>query len=852
MLLVGYFEGISSERGICWRVADSLSLREFTGIGLTGRMPEHSTWQFQRQSTFENDNDATETVLQTSLQGLIAPNGDELREQRSIDRDGNISTSSHAIDRALGLTIQSNQAAGVNVPAVQHLRGGELVLAENPNGSTMTYLYDALGRPTGQIDSSAGTNQTVYAANGQVTYTIEPNGATNHFGYDGQTGRMIAHTNAAGGTRFYRHDDLGNVTFQWGTADYPVRFEYDAYGKMEKMHTYRQVGADFSDPNLVAPVGDLTTWVYDPSTGLLQQKLDAASKGPTYQYDAAGRLTQRTWARGAVTDYTWNNAGQLHTVQYPASTTPGVINSYDRSGRRIQVQDGSGTRVYAYTNGLLAAETWTAGPLAGWKIDRSHDSLRRPTGYDLTQTGSNAQQVAYGYDTISRINQVIGHGITNTYTYAPNRPVLQSLVQGDVQTVSSHEYTYNNRNLRVRADREDGTYWTYSYDAKGQVTGGIKYTAAGQIIPGYVFGYNYDDIGNRVDAIENARQTDYTANPLNQYTQIDRPAFTHIRGAEISTNLSFKVDGDPAQKLDKWWYASPAVSNLVSDFEILAEDPAGNKNSTNLTLLTPSGQDQPQYDNDGNLTQDHLWDYYWSSENRLTGMIHRAGVDLGDKPKLRLSFSYDSQGRRWKKRVEEQNPTTGQYTERYTRYFVYDDWNLIAESAADGSISNTYTWGLDLSRTLQGAGGVGGLLSAETLYVLNGIQRASLPAFDGQGNVLSHTEGSSGKLAAWFEYDPFGQFLRGTRLYSNMPPYRWSTKVEDMETKFAYYGYRYYSPKNGRWINRDPIEEHGGKGLFGFIKNNSQNIVDLFGLRYRWVEGELAPPPDFGGILAGR
>ena len=72
---------------------------------------------------------------------------------------GNISTSSHAIDRALGLTIQSNQAAGVNVPAVQHLRGGELVLAENPNGSTMTYLYDALGRPTGQIDSSAGTNQ---------------------------------------------------------------------------------------------------------------------------------------------------------------------------------------------------------------------------------------------------------------------------------------------------------------------------------------------------------------------------------------------------------------------------------------------------------------------------------------------------------------------------------------------------------------------------------------------------------------------------------------------------------------------------------------------------------------------
>ena len=33
-LLVGYFEGIDSERGIAWRIADSLSLREFLGLGL--------------------------------------------------------------------------------------------------------------------------------------------------------------------------------------------------------------------------------------------------------------------------------------------------------------------------------------------------------------------------------------------------------------------------------------------------------------------------------------------------------------------------------------------------------------------------------------------------------------------------------------------------------------------------------------------------------------------------------------------------------------------------------------------------------------------------------------------------
>ena len=42
-LLVGYLEGIDSERGIAWRVADSLSLREFLGYGVTEQTPDHST-----------------------------------------------------------------------------------------------------------------------------------------------------------------------------------------------------------------------------------------------------------------------------------------------------------------------------------------------------------------------------------------------------------------------------------------------------------------------------------------------------------------------------------------------------------------------------------------------------------------------------------------------------------------------------------------------------------------------------------------------------------------------------------------------------------------------------------------
>jgi len=49
MLLVGYFEGIDSERGIAWRVADSMALRHFLGYGLTDQTTDHSTLSRNRR-----------------------------------------------------------------------------------------------------------------------------------------------------------------------------------------------------------------------------------------------------------------------------------------------------------------------------------------------------------------------------------------------------------------------------------------------------------------------------------------------------------------------------------------------------------------------------------------------------------------------------------------------------------------------------------------------------------------------------------------------------------------------------------------------------------------------------------
>ena len=51
-----------------------------------------------------------------------------------------------------------------------------------------------------------------------------------------------------------------------------------------------------------------------------------------------------------------------------------------------------------------------------------------------------------------------------------------------------------------------------------------------------------------------------------------------------------------------------------------------------------------------------------------------------------------------------------------------------------------------------------------------------------------------------------------------------------MRRGLVYYNYRYYSPRMGRWINRDPIEEEGGVNLYAMAKNNLIKTTDQLGM----------------------
>jgi RHS repeat-associated protein len=178
------------------------------------------------------------------------------------------------------------------------------------------------------------------------------------------------------------------------------------------------------------------------------------------------------------------------------------------------------------------------------------------------------------------------------------------------------------------------------------------------------------------------------------------------------------------------------------------------------------------------------------------------------------------------------------------RVYFHDGWNLIAESLVDKvvdpqnnlefhweeSLDFIYTWGLDLSQSLQGAGGVGGLLVAEKLS--DGNTGRYYPTYDGNGNISEYLalDGEDVVAVAHYEYDPFGNLLsRSAGTLIDLFKFRFSTKYHDAETGLYYYGYRWYDPLTGRWPSRDSIEEEGGVNLYGFASNDAVDHIDLLG-----------------------
>jgi RHS repeat-associated protein len=138
---------------------------------------------------------------------------------------------------------------------------------------------------------------------------------------------------------------------------------------------------------------------------------------------------------------------------------------------------------------------------------------------------------------------------------------------------------------------------------------------------------------------------------------------------------------------------------------------------------------------------------------------------------------------------------------------------LVQERTSANTPTVTYTRGRDLSGSLAGGGGIGGLLARSHGY--SGGNWSSHNAYhaDGNGNVTALVN-SAGALQASYRYDPYGRYLAGGGTLASANVMRFSSKpwvgfAGSATSGLYYYGYRFYDPYLQRWINRDPIADIG-------------------------------------------
>ena len=404
--------------------------------------------------------------------------------------------------------------------------------------------------------------------------------------------------------------------------------------------------------------------------------------------------------------------------------------------------------------------------------------------------------------------------------------------------MSSFRYAYNQANQRTQVTNTDNSHWVYQYDKLGQVTAGKKYWSDGTPVAGQQFTYNFDDIGNRQSTASGGdpsgaslRPASYTANNLNQYTSRDVPGYVTELGS-ANSNATITVNMQRAVWQGSYFWDELPENNRGSSLYVSLTNLGVLNYGTNAAIVAtnigkqflPQTPESFGYDGDGNMTNSGCWTITWDAENRAISITSLSTSPLASQYKV--DCVYDFQGRRIQKIVSTNSGSV--WVPVSTNKFVYDGWNLAGILDGNNNLLNSFTWGSDLSGSILGAGGVGGLLS---MTVYSGLNAGTYDyTYDGNGDVEAIVNGATGTVAGQWEYGPFGEVIRSTGPMAKANPIRFSTKFEDDETGLNYYGYRYYDPNAGMWLSRDPIEEDGGYNLCGFIGNDGINCCDGFGL----------------------
>ncbi|RIL02349.1 MAG: hypothetical protein DCC71_16505 [Proteobacteria bacterium] len=212
--------------------------------------------------------------------------------------------------------VSSNGIAATRTPHVGQV--ATLLLAP---GKTLTYGYDAAGRPASVTDWLGGVTTFAYDAAGQLTGIARPNGVATTYGYD-----------ASGRITSVQHGALGAITIARDAAGRPLSATRDL-------------------PIATPPAPSPATYAYD-----------VASQVAGHGYDALGRRTS-----GAGRSYAWDLASRLLEIGEGAATT---ALGWDAFGRMTSLDRGATSRDYVWNYALpfpaIGVEREDGAPLRHW------------------------------------------------------------------------------------------------------------------------------------------------------------------------------------------------------------------------------------------------------------------------------------------------------------------------------------------------------------------------------------------------------------------------------------------------------------------------------------------------------
>jgi len=717
--------------------------------------------------------------------------------------------------------------------------GGRLLTTTFPDTSSLTNRYDLLGQVTNTMDA-AGVSVTNWYNNQGLVYT-----SANAFGqvfyrmYDNRD-RLTNEVDARGVPASMSYDNLGRLL----TRSYPdggvEQFQYSARGLITYTNQltnvthygYDAVGRKTAETNAN---NEITRWVYNGAGDLLsvtdgknqttqfgydqygRQTNQVDSTGTTilrFKYDALGRLTNRWSAAKGDTFYSYDQAGNLKTIDYPAS--PDVSFTYDGENRLFMMDDAVGHSMFNYTSfGALLNEqvSWPDSNKVSYTYWTNH--LRASITVD--QADSSTVSQTYLYDTANRLHSISSPAGAFTYSYQGAGPLVQKIAypNGAYMTnsydnvarlqftklknssnndLNSHAYLNNVGNQRYRQTRLDGSYVDYLYDKIGQLKSATGHESGGTVRLLENLGYGYDAAGNLNYRTNNALVQTYTPDSRNQLTNITRASTLTVSGATSLAATNVTVNGLSAARYADNTFAKDGftLTNGVNTFTVIAQDSYGRADTNVIAANLPTTVSLT-YDLNGNLTSDGLRGFTYDDENRL--------IQIVVTNSYKTQFTYDGLGRR---RIRDEYVWfNGAWAYTLYVHYLYDG-NLVIEERLGGDNSPVhYTRGLDVSGSLSGAGGIGGLL-ARSQNVSASPQHHFYHA-DGNGNVTMLINVAQ-QVTAKYLYDPYGNVLGSSGFMADVNLYRFSSKEVHDNSGLIYFGVRFYDPALHRWLNRDPIE----------------------------------------------